>query len=108
MSDTDARRLDEDGPAAPPRRNGELAFDAPWERRLFGVTMALVEAGSLDWERFRARLIAEIGRPRGEWSYWDRWRTALEGVLADDGLVDGGALGDAAAALAARPHGHDH
>ena len=33
--------LDVDGPAAPPRSNGELAFNAPWERRVFGVTMAL-------------------------------------------------------------------
>ena len=37
--------LDSDGPAAPPRRNGELAFEAPWESRLFGVTMALVRSG---------------------------------------------------------------
>ena len=36
--------LDRDGPAAPPRRNGELVFAAPWERRLFGVTMALTSA----------------------------------------------------------------
>ena len=40
-------RLDEDGAAAPPRENGELAFSAPWEGRLFGLTMTLVEAGRL-------------------------------------------------------------
>ena len=51
-------RLDEDGAAAPPRENGELAFSAPWEGRLFGLTMTLVEAGRLDWEAFRQRLIA--------------------------------------------------
>ena len=53
-------RLDEDGAAAPPRENGELAFSAPWESRLFGLTMALVEAGRLDWEAFRGRLIGAI------------------------------------------------
>ena len=53
-------RLDEDGAAAPPRENGELAFSAPWEGRLFGLTMTLVEAGRLDWEAFRQRLIARI------------------------------------------------
>ena len=31
--------LDAEGPAAPPRSNGELVFEAPWEARLFGVTM---------------------------------------------------------------------
>ena len=45
--------LDRDGPAAPPRRNGELVFAAPWERQLFGVTMALHERGVFAWGDFR-------------------------------------------------------
>ena len=49
--------LERDGPAAPPRRNGELLFAAPWERRLFGVTMALHERGVFAWGDFSARLI---------------------------------------------------
>ena len=71
-------RLDEDGTAAPPRENGELAFSAPWEGRLFGLTMTLVEGGRLDWEAFRQRLIARIaawdagaavaGEPSPRWS----------------------------------------
>jgi hypothetical protein len=52
--------LDRDGPAAPPRRNGELVFAAPWERRLFGVTMALHERGVFAWGEFSAHLIDEI------------------------------------------------
>ena len=40
-------KLDREGPASPPRRNGELAFAAPWERQLFGVTMALHERGGI-------------------------------------------------------------
>ncbi len=62
-------RLDEDGAAAPPRENGELAFSAPWESRLFGLTMVLVEAGRLDWEAFRGRLIVRIAawEKRASW-----------------------------------------
>ena len=53
--------LDQDGPAAPPRTNGELVFESPWESRVFGLTMSLYEAGLFDWEEFRSLLIAEIG-----------------------------------------------
>ena len=34
-----------DAPAAPPRDNGELVFEAPWESRAFGVAVALHDAG---------------------------------------------------------------
>ena len=122
-------RLDEDGAAAPPRENGELAFGAPWESRLFGLTMALVEGGELDWETFRGRLIARIaawekrasrppsaaagggaGAPgAGEpWDYWQRWREAFEDSLAAAGLVGGSEIEGRSRRLAARPHGHDH
>lgn len=106
-------RLDEDGAAAPPRENGELAFAAPWESRLFGLTMALVEGGRLDWETFRGRLIARIGdweRGNAEepWDYWQRWREAFEDSLAAAGLVGGSEIEEHSRRLAARPHGHDH
>ncbi|MCY3934032.1 MAG: nitrile hydratase accessory protein [Acidobacteria bacterium] len=122
-------RLDEDGAAAPPRENGELAFGAPWESRLFGLTMALVEDGRLDWEAFRGRLIARIAawekwasRPpaaaaggsagvagAGEpWDYWQRWREAFEESLETAGLVDGSEIDGRSRRLAARPQGHDH
>ncbi|MCY3968903.1 MAG: nitrile hydratase accessory protein [Acidobacteria bacterium] len=106
-------RLDEDGAAAPPRENGELAFGAPWESRLFGLTMALVEGGQLDWETFRGRLIAHIAdweaRGRDEtWDYWQRWREAFEDSLAIAGLVDQQEMDRLVRRLARRPHGHDH
>ena len=117
-------RLDEDGVAAPPRANGELAFEAPWESRLFGLTMALVETGRLDWTTFRERLIAAVeawerradGGARhseavaaGEpWDYWQRWREALEASLSAEDLVSGSEIDARADRLAARPHGHDH
>ena len=106
-------RLDEDGAAAPPRLNGELAFDAPWESRLFGLTMALVEAGELDWEAFRERLIASIRRWERQadpvpWNYWQRWREAFEDSLEAAGLVAAPEIDELTGRLAARPHGHDH
>ena len=106
-------QLDEDGAAAPPRENGELAFSAPWESRLFGLTMTLVEAGRLDWEAFRQRLIARIAawekQAAGEsWNYWQRWREAFEDSLEAAGLVAAPEIDGLTRRLAARPHGHDH
>jgi hypothetical protein len=47
--------LDNDGPAAPPRANGELVFEHPWQSRLFATTMALCDAGTITYAEFRAR-----------------------------------------------------
>ncbi len=107
-------RLDATGPAAPPRENGELVFAAPWESRLFGMTLALCEAGRLDWEAFRQLLIEEIGgweaagHPPEAWSYYACWAAALEQLLASRGLCGADELRQRATALAARPEGHDH
>jgi nitrile hydratase accessory protein len=102
------------GPTAPPRSNGEMVFDAPWESRLFGVTMALVEADRFPWSEFQRRLIAAVGRweadhPDGEgYRYYERWAEALESLLDDLGIVDIETTDARAHALAARPAGHDH
>jgi nitrile hydratase accessory protein len=110
--------LDVDGPAAPPRSNGELVFAQPWESRAFGLAMALREAGTFEWEDFRTELVARIaaweaGHEPGEcFSYYRCWLEALERVVVTRGLVADGAVGDRAVELAARPagwdHGHDH
>jgi len=105
--------LDATGPAAPPRRNGELVFAAPWESRIFGVTLALHDAGLLEWEEFRARLIAEIAEWErdardDEWSYYLCWLAALENLLVAKGLCGRPELDARGRALAARPPGHDH
>jgi nitrile hydratase accessory protein len=102
------------GPTAPPRSNGEMVFDAPWESRLFGVTMALVEADRFSWTEFQRRLIAAVGRweadhPDGEgYRYYERWAEALESLLDDRGIVAIETTDARAHALAARPAGHDH
>jgi len=64
-----------------PRRNGELAFDAPWQSRVFGLAAAVVErAFGGDREPFRRQLIkaiaAEPDRP-----YWESWTAALEALV---------------------------
>jgi nitrile hydratase accessory protein len=106
--------LDVDGPAAPPRRNGELVFAAPWESRLFGVTISLHRAGLFAWEEFRRLLIEEIaawerqGHPQAEWSYYERWASAFERLLASKGLFAPGDLARRVHELEKRPAGHDH
>jgi nitrile hydratase accessory protein len=108
------RVLDARGPAAPPRRNGELVFDAPWESRVFGITMALYEQGRFEWDEFRGRLIAAIGREEREhpagapFPYYACWLAALEELLAAKGMCAAAALRERAGELAARPAGHDH
>jgi nitrile hydratase accessory protein len=104
------------GPAAPPRRNGELVFEAPWESRLFGITLALLRAGRFEWEEFRRLLIAEIGRwerasrgsPEAEFRYYERWHAALEQLVEQKGLCPGREIEARARVLATRPPGHDH
>jgi len=103
--------LDADGPGAPPRRNGELVFDAPWESRIFGLTMAMFSDGYFEWDEFRQRLIEEIARAEKATrapSYYACWQTAFERLAADKGLCDGREVSRRAAELAERPHGHDH
>jgi nitrile hydratase accessory protein len=109
-----SERLDVSGPSAPPRANGELVFEQPWESRVFGLTMALCERGALDWEEFRRLLIEEISawerqHGRGEpYRYYERWLAALERALQARGLCTPPELEERARDLTARPHGHDH
>ena len=106
--------LDPDGPAAPPRANGELVFSAPWESRAFGLAMTLHANGCFVWEDFRQALIARINEweaapPEGEcWSYYTCWMAALEQVLATEQLVAPAEVDARIERLAALPAGHDH
>ena len=123
-----APELDVDGPAAPPRVNGELVFTAPWQARTFGVTLTLVDAGVLAWGPFRAALVtavaaaerteALVAAERNEalvaaernvgFEYWSCWALALEHVLAECGLLAPDDVEQRAARLGARPSGQDH
>jgi hypothetical protein len=64
-----------------PRRNGELAFDAPWQSTVFALAAAVIDhAFGGDREPFRRQLIkaiaAEPDRP-----YWESWTAALEALV---------------------------
>ena len=76
--------LDVDGPAAPPRINGELVFEHPWQSRIFATTMALCDRGTIEFEDFRQRLIAHIADEPDE--YWSSWADALTDLLVERGL----------------------
>lgn len=117
MSGPAPAELDVDGAGAPPRRNGELAFDAPWQSRMFGLTMSLCEAGRIDWSTFRERLIARIAQWEADhaggaddivYEYWEHWQAAFLDVAATAGLITAEQLAERAAELAVRPAGHDH
>lgn len=105
-----------DGPEALPRLNGELVFKAPWESRAFGVAIALHDAGAIDYEVFRSRLIAEIAGHAGEHGagedggdYYERWLDALQHVLVEQKLVSEAEINERAAGIAhAWAHDHDH
>jgi nitrile hydratase accessory protein len=74
------------GPAAPPRRNGELVFEAPWQGRAFGMAVGAVERLGLEWKAFQQRLIAEIAA-HPDAPYYDSWVAALEQLVLDYSAV---------------------
>ena len=76
------------GAAALPRRNGELAFEAPWQGRAFGMALAVVERLALPWTEFQRRLIDEIGT-HPDAPYWECWLGALERLVVERGVVSG-------------------
>jgi nitrile hydratase accessory protein len=96
---------------APAWRDGELIFAAPWEREIFGVTMAAHEAGLFSWEEFRARLIAAIADAErsdcGRFHYWACWLDAFEGLLLAKQVCDARELRARLASLAVQHH-DDH
>src|SRR5260370_33154723 len=80
---------------APPRSNGELLFQRPWESKAFGMAIALSKKGHYEWEDFRQELISSIAeweeKHRTEdpaWDYYLRWLLALERLLVESKLVN--------------------
>lgn len=100
MPDSRGRpKVDVEGPGAPPRRNGEFVFEAPWEGRVFGLAVALGDAEHFPWEAFRAQLIAAIAasdrRPEGERpAYYENWLGALKKLLVDRGILTAAEIED--------------
>ena len=83
--------------AAPPRDNGELVFDAPWQARAFAMALATVERTGMPWDAFRMHLMDAIA-DEPDRPYYDSWVVALEALVVSTGLttrmaldsVDGG------------------
>jgi nitrile hydratase accessory protein len=86
--------------------NGELAFDAPWQGRAFGIARGLAERGVYEWDDFRAALIEQIGGfdravetrdlhssvPTPQFHYYDHFLRALETLLVARNIIAPGEL----------------
>lgn len=108
--------------AAPPRKNGELVFEAPWESRAFGMAVALHGKGTYTWQEFTSRLAMKIASsdggqsdyavlpvaPGAEAVYYERWLEALESVLIEKGLMTGEELEARTREYANGVWDHDH
>lgn len=69
------------GPAAPPRANGELVFEAPWQARAFGMAVALLERDGASWDQFRRFLVPALAA-QPDAPYYEALVSALEAYVA--------------------------
>jgi nitrile hydratase accessory protein len=107
MPEATGLEADLEGALSPPRDNGEIVFAAPWEQRVFGLTMALCQSPACEWEDFRRRLIDRIAEDETR-PYWNSWAAAFEDILAETGTLPRDELDLRHQAFKARPAGHDH
>jgi hypothetical protein len=77
------------GAAPLPRDNGELVFDEPWQGRVLGMGVVVLERTGASWADFRPHLVAAIERrpPRADetpaTAYYAAFADALESFLAE-------------------------
>ena len=104
-----------DLPALPRDEAGAPVFQAPWEAQAFAIAVRLHEAGHFTWTEWADRLAQAITRAqaagdpdRGD-TYYHHWLAALEGLVAEKGLIGTDELrqrkADWDAAARATPHG---
>ena len=81
-------------PDSPPRSQGKLHFDHDWQRKLFGMALALAKEGHFEWEDFRQQLIRSIGDweqlecgSQPPWDYYERFLEALTRALEQQQLA---------------------
>lgn len=76
----------------------DLRFDEPWAARLFGVTIALSEAGAFSLSDFQAAMIAAVTEHEktapieSDETYYTCWLQALSAILGNVGLLGPSAL----------------
>lgn len=112
----DARRRVESLIAGTPGGDGQAAFHEPWELRAFALAVASYHAGQYEWSEFQLSLIESIRRWEADgapedaepWSYYEHWLTALETVLAGNGLLSEAHLDERTKAVLATPRTADH
>ena len=104
-----------DLPALPRDEAGAPVFQAPWEAQAFAMAVRLHEAGHFTWPEWAERLAQAIKRAqaagdpdRGD-TYYHHWLAALEGLVAEKGLIGADELhtrkAEWEAAARATPHG---
>jgi nitrile hydratase accessory protein len=88
-------------------------FEHEWQRRAFGLALALSEFRHYPWSEFQEGLIATIseweGAPeseRGQWEYYDHWVATLDKLVDRHQLLTAPVLTDASDHAVA--HDHDH
>ncbi|MFC5139969.1 nitrile hydratase accessory protein [Actinomycetospora rhizophila] len=112
----EARRRVESLVAGTPGGDGETAFREPWELRAFSLAVAAYHAGQYEWSEFQLSLIASIRQweadgaddAQAPWSYYEHWLTALETVLAGNGLLSEADLDERTRSVLATPRNADH
>jgi nitrile hydratase accessory protein len=74
-------------------------FEHEWQRRAFGLALALSEFRHYEWSDFQQSLIDTIARwentpetERDDWEYYDHWVAALEKVVDDHHLLTNPAI----------------
>ena len=91
----------------------ERMFDEPWELRAFAIAVAAYHSGKYEWSEFQLSLIHAIkkweqGGSGEPWSYYEHWLTALETVLADNGVLSDAAVDERTREVLAVPRNADH
>jgi nitrile hydratase accessory protein len=83
------------GAGAIPRKEGDLAFEAPWQIRALALAVAAYDQGRFPWAEFQQRLIAAIAEweqtpaeQRDDWEYYRHWVRALEELVIRHELAD--------------------
>ena len=95
-----------DAPKPGARPFDDPPFEEPWQAQVFGLTVALNEAGVFDWPTWAQALGAQLNT---DVPYWQAWLSALEAVLAERAIALPGDVADLARrwqdAAHATPHG---
>lgn len=83
-------------PKLPLDQDGGPVFTAPWEAKVFAMTLQAHESGVFTWPEWAETLGAELakdGDGSGETlGYYDHWLNAFETLLTSKGVTEAGHL----------------